>query len=93
MSGSSCAVYGCKNSYYTARGQNIIYHAFPKSKDLVSRTIRSEWIHRCRRKDKFNPDTGRICSVHFVQNDYERDLQNELLGKNMYFHYIRTYIT
>ncbi|XP_067142191.1 uncharacterized protein [Centruroides vittatus] len=51
-----------------------------RQKGIISKRIRSEWINRCKRDDKFNPDTSRICSVHFVQGGYEKDLQNELLG-------------
>ena len=42
--------------------------------------LRRLWIHACRRKDSFNPNTGRICSIHFLPTDYKRDLKNELLG-------------
>jgi hypothetical protein len=45
--------------------------------------MRNEWINRCKREDKLNPETSRICSKHFVETDYERDLQNELLGKKI----------
>jgi hypothetical protein len=65
------------------KGQDIIFHSFPKPKDMVSQTMRNEWINRCKREDKLNPETSRICSKHFVETDYERDLQNELLGKNI----------
>jgi hypothetical protein len=50
---------------------------------MVSQTMRNEWINRCKREDKLNPETSRICSKHFVETDYERDLQNELLGKKI----------
>lgn len=61
--------------------ENIVFHSFPKGKDLVSTTMRNEWIQRCRRADKFNPDTACVCSKHFTEKDYERDLEHELLGK------------
>ncbi|XP_023222091.1 uncharacterized protein LOC111623657 isoform X2 [Centruroides sculpturatus] len=82
MPGTRCAVYGCNNNLLAvkAKGESVTFHVFPRQKDLISKRIRSEWINRCKRSDKFNPDTSRICSVHFVQSDYERDLQHELLG-------------
>ncbi|XP_056647325.1 uncharacterized protein LOC130451987 [Diorhabda sublineata] len=82
MPGTRCAVYGCGNTYKTRQQEHeyFIFHRFPKAKDLVSQTMRKEWILRCKREDKFNPDTSYICSVHFTEKDYERDLQNELLG-------------
>ncbi|KAJ8894294.1 hypothetical protein PR048_006909 [Dryococelus australis] len=32
------------------------------------------------RKDVFKADTSRVCSIHFSENDYERDLKSELTG-------------
>lgn len=82
-------MYGCSNTYDANKGRaddlKITMHVFPKSKDLVSQTIRKEWVTRCSRRDKFNPDTSRICSEHFAGTDYERDLQHELLGKFFVF--------
>jgi hypothetical protein len=46
---------------------------------MVSQTMRNEWINRFKRENKLNPETSRICLKHFVETDYERDLQNELL--------------
>lgn len=34
----------------------------------------------CSRKDKFNPNTSRICSTHFEPTDFENILQHQLLG-------------
>ncbi|CAG9769615.1 unnamed protein product [Ceutorhynchus assimilis] len=83
MPGTRCAVYGCSNNYFAQKKSTRKYsmHRFPKEKDLASKSIRNEWILRCKRKDKLNPDTSYICSAHFTENDYERDLQNELLGR------------
>ncbi|KRT83134.1 hypothetical protein AMK59_3135 [Oryctes borbonicus] len=80
MPGRHCAVAVCKNNSIAVRlnNANITFHRFPKAK--VSKTARAEWIRRCQRADKFNPDTSQICSIHFCETDYERDLQNELLN-------------
>eukprot|EP00096_Caligus_rogercresseyi_P008276 TRINITY_DN2684_c0_g1_i1.p1 TRINITY_DN2684_c0_g1~~TRINITY_DN2684_c0_g1_i1.p1 ORF type:complete len:368 (-),score=100.70 TRINITY_DN2684_c0_g1_i1:55-1158(-) len=53
----------------------VSYHRFP-----TESTLRSEWIRRCKRKDKMNPESARICGRHFTPEDFERDLKNELLG-------------
>ncbi|KAJ8879411.1 hypothetical protein PR048_020019 [Dryococelus australis] len=37
-------------------------------------------VSRCKRADKVNVNNVRVCSVHFVPEDYELDLRNELLG-------------
>lgn len=83
MPGRTCAVFGCNNNSVRtkARGENIVYHRFPKENNLVFSTVRKEWIRRCGRSNTFNPHTSQICSIHFTQNDFERDLRNELLGK------------
>lgn len=64
-----CAVATCPNPY----GES--YHRFPKKSEL-----RSKWIQACRRADKLNPDTAKICGRHFQADDFQRDMRNELLG-------------
>lgn len=68
-----CAVAQCRN--YGFKSAGVMYHRFPKNEEL-----RRLWISRCKRSDKFNPDNSRVCSVHFLPGDYQRDLKNELLG-------------
>ncbi|KAJ8891358.1 hypothetical protein PR048_010874 [Dryococelus australis] len=55
-----------------------MYHRFPN--DLVTP---KNWIFACKRKNVFKADTSRVCSIHFSENDYERDLQSELTGMNL----------
>lgn len=83
MPGRVCAVASCKNNQLALKkkGSNLTFHYFPKGNDFVSSTMRKEWVHRCKRTDKFNADTATICSDHFTDGDYERDLQHELLSK------------
>ncbi|XP_065219890.1 uncharacterized protein LOC135845326 isoform X2 [Planococcus citri] len=76
-SGSCCSVASCKN---TGRTKTMIrpelkFHRFPKDPDM-----RREWVRKCGRKERFNPDTGTVCSDHFIPEDYQRDLRAELLG-------------
>ncbi|XP_018566821.1 uncharacterized protein LOC108907566 [Anoplophora glabripennis] len=82
MPGRRCAMYGCNNSRISTKTDNpeIVYHNFPKGKQFGSNIIRKEWIRCCKRGDNWNPSTSQICSIHFVENDYERDMRNELLG-------------
>ena len=51
------------------------YYRFPK--DISHQKI---WIELCKRQDKVNPTTARMCSLHFNDSDFERDLRNELLN-------------
>ena len=69
-SGNTCAVAICPSP------QDASYHHFPK--DLKLKKI---WTDRCNRKDNINPQTAKICSEHFKQEDFIRDLQAELLGQ------------
>ncbi|KAJ8935702.1 hypothetical protein NQ314_012679 [Rhamnusium bicolor] len=64
----------CKNSS-SKTGRTMIYHSFPKNK-----TIRDVWVQRCKRDGKWNPDSYHVCSAHFTDEDYERDLKGELLN-------------
>lgn len=38
------------------------------------------WVVKCKRADKINTEHARVCSIHFREEDFERDLKNELLG-------------
>jgi len=69
----SCAVATCKVTRENKKSQGkIILHRFPKSNEIVG-----QWIARCKRDDKINPSNARICSNHFTEQDYERDLKGK----------------
>lgn len=69
----NCSVATCKN--YARKTVNVVYHVFPKNPSLSS-----EWVVKCKRADNINIANARVCSDHFVDNDYVEDLQNRLLG-------------
>jgi len=71
----TCAVASCKNTGRNEAGKNLSFHRFPKDDRLVK-----VWISRCCRKDPFNVNTARICSEHFENEQFVRDLRSELLG-------------
>ncbi|XP_060519089.1 THAP domain-containing protein 1-like [Cylas formicarius] len=75
-----CAVYGCNNSYHKKKrsGEDLVFHRFPKG--IGMETVRKVWITCCNRDKIYNINSSYICSVHFTEDDYERDLKNELLG-------------
>jgi len=50
-------------------------HSFPVKNPALCKI----WISRCKR-DKFNIQNSSICSNHFTDDDYERDLEHELLN-------------
>lgn len=80
MVGQICAVAFCKSNRnsWKKEGVKMRFHSFPKKNNSE---IKNEWIRRCGRSDKFNVNTSAICALHFTDDDYERDLQHELLGK------------
>jgi hypothetical protein len=71
----TCAIAGCSNNYQRTKGNKISFHLFPKNE-----SARQEWIKLCGRDHPFNAKTWRVCSLHFDANDFERDLQAELLN-------------
>ena len=67
-SNNVCGVATCPNP------KGLTYHRFPKEEK--SSKI---WKSLCKRRDEFNVKNARICQLHFRDEDYERDLRNELL--------------
>lgn len=76
--GHSCSVALCRNTSINAksRGLTIRFFTFPRDCKL-----RREWIVKCRRQDSFNPDTARICSQHFTEDDYEDAVRAKVIGE------------
>ncbi|KAL0272170.1 UNVERIFIED_CONTAM: hypothetical protein PYX00_005250 [Menopon gallinae] len=69
-----CAVITCGNNYRKA--SNVRYHRFPSEN-----YIREHWKKICGRKDPaYNCQSARVCSLHFSRDNYEKDLEHELLG-------------
>lgn len=77
MPGTRCNIATCNNSLVATRklNQQISYHTFPKDEK-----VRDAWIQKCKRDGKWNYKSCFVCSIHFKETDYERDLQTELLG-------------
>jgi hypothetical protein len=71
---TTCAVQECR-SLRVAEGRPVIFHSFPKDRNLIK-----VWKTKCRRKDPVNEKYARVCSRHFKEDDYQRDLKHELLN-------------
>lgn len=69
-----CAVVGCNSTHRKTKGGAIRYHRFPGDSK-----IRAKWLQACG-KQLTNCATARICSRHFTDEWYERDVQHEILG-------------
>jgi hypothetical protein len=63
-----CIVYGCKNS---GNEKGVSFHHFPKDE-----VLKKKWVARIRRGlcNKPISNTMRVCSSHFVQEDYQFDV-------------------
>jgi len=70
----TCMVSSCKNS---SGGGNQAVKYFSIPTDLRRR---QEWIERCSLKNKFVPKKGKVCSDHFVKDDFEDWLKAELMN-------------
>ncbi|XP_023319250.1 dendritic arbor reduction protein 1-like isoform X4 [Trichogramma pretiosum] len=76
-----CAVATCRNSHRRTRGRRIRYHRFPQIPE-----VRQRWVRACGRPPlsngdiPFNIQTARICSLHFTNDSYEKDMEHLVLG-------------
>ncbi|XP_076303347.1 uncharacterized protein LOC143221747 isoform X2 [Lasioglossum baleicum] len=76
-----CAVATCRNSHRRTRGRRIRYHRFPQIPE-----VRLRWVRACGRvplsngEVPFNIQTARICSLHFTNDSYEKDMEHLVLG-------------
>lgn len=77
MPGNRCSVAVCSNSFYKTKGlegsSSISYFRIPSDPRL-----RKIWVEACKRKDDWNPNNGFICSIHFDEEDFERNLMAEM---------------
>ena len=53
----------------------LVFSDFQKTKKMCS-----VWIQMCHRSDQFNVDNARVCSLHFSDNCFARNLRAELLN-------------
>ncbi|XP_050723831.1 uncharacterized protein LOC127002185 isoform X2 [Eriocheir sinensis] len=73
---TSCIVRGCRAVY--VRGNNKIrFHRLPKDQEL-----RRKWMEICDIKDCYSraDSIGYVCSRHFENSAFERNIKYELLG-------------
>ena len=66
-----CSVYGCYENRYNDTSVHL--HRFPQDEKL-----RKKWIYKCYRADKFNWKVGHVCSRHFTEENYQRNLKKLL---------------
>ena len=68
-----CAAYGCSNS--TAKDPDLYFMRFPDDRELCR-----QWLHNTGRGGAWKPTKhSRLCSEHFEESCFERDLYAELM--------------
>ena len=76
--GVQCAVPNCRNASLRTNNnetkKKISYHLFPKDEHY-----KRLWISKCYRSTPYNYDNAYMCSEHFTNDDFVRDLRGELL--------------
>ena len=72
-----CAIYGCSNNWgkENLKNEKYSFYRFPRDSNMCIK-----WINACGRKDKINTNVARICSKHFLESDYRRNLKYELMN-------------
>ena len=63
-SGVHCIAPGCVNHYYS--NKEVHYHRIPSSK-----ASERKWLHVLKRKEVPDRKFARVCSMHFMDSDYE----------------------
>ncbi|KAI5704495.1 hypothetical protein M8J75_006003 [Diaphorina citri] len=79
MPGNWCSVALCRNHSNSTNqdGLKLSFFHFPKNPSL-----QKKWLEKCRRKDvqNINFSNARICSEHFVNEDFEDLVKARILG-------------
>lgn len=72
-----CAVFGCNSdNQFNAFLKTVRFYRFPAENSVVF----SSWKNACGQSDEFNVKNASICSLHFQEIDYGRNLKHELLN-------------
>ena len=87
----NCPAIGCTNRSDTPSQEGISFHKIPSSKKP---SLRQKWLHNIRCKPLLPEDSAfYICSVHFDETCFKRNLQvnNFIISsrpKYIYMHYL-----
>ena len=69
----NCSAIGCTNRSDTPSQEGISFHKIPSSKKPL---LQQKWLHNIRRKPPLPKDSSfYICSVHFDETCFKRNLQ------------------
>lgn len=72
-----CAIESCNVLYEHTKKLNskVSFYCFPKNENL-----KQIWIKKCNRNEHMSVQRARVCSLHFRDDDFQRDRRNELLN-------------
>lgn len=71
-----CAIATCKSDNQAkAFSKTIKFFRFPSNPELCK-----VWVNICKRREQFNVGNARVCSLHFPESAYTRNMKYELLG-------------
>uniref|UniRef100_A0A1Y1NJG2 THAP-type domain-containing protein n=1 Tax=Photinus pyralis TaxID=7054 RepID=A0A1Y1NJG2_PHOPY len=71
-----CSVVECTTANGSKQfSSNLMFFRFPNDQNIQKR-----WVLACNRPGHINVKTARVCSKHFDESSYERNLRFELLG-------------
>jgi len=69
-----CAVLSCRHVFQKFDpNASYKFHNFPQ--DPVLREL---WLKRCRVKEDFHPNSAKVCTDHFLPDDYDRNFKEEI---------------
>ena len=68
-----CCVYGCYEN--SSKKSKFTHHRFPKAFEKSRRQL---WLKNCGRHPTINLDLAVVCSKHFSDEQYERNLKYEM---------------
>ena len=81
----NCLAIGCTNRSDTPSQEGISFHKIPSSKKPL---LRQKWLYNIHRKPPLPKDSSfYICSVHFDETCFKRNLQ---INNFIISHYTRT---
>ena len=69
----NCSAIGCNNRSEWFTDGSVSFHRIPSKKNNA---LRQQWLHNIRREGELPKDSGfYICSTHFEDDCFERDMQ------------------
>ena len=77
-----CAMYGCNSTNNLKNPSKLNFFRFPKDARICDL-----WVEATKRSDKFNTQTAKICSKHFLESDYDPSVRTTQLLKQQLLNY------